>query len=207
VEILKKQLKISLVMRKSSLIILLFLTLTKVYSQVATFDAKANASLIRQNTLLARQEISSSKGLAEAVMQTKYLTQTLDFWKKTEEVLKKVNNTLNTMEAVSELVNKEIMLINSCASYSKSIRKMKYLDTYEISGFITSMNDLLSTSHNLLSLANNVLSYGVFKMNDSERIQNINNITQRLNENMALLSYNYYRARNLNQNRSLSVNL
>lgn len=206
-EILKKQLKISLVMRKSSLIILLFLTLTKVYSQVATFDAKANASLIRQNTLLARQEISSSKGLAEAVMQTKYLTQTLDFWKKTEEVLKKVNNTLNTMEAVSELVNKEIMLINSCASYSKSIRKMKYLDTYEISGFITSMNDLLSTSHNLLSLANNVLSYGVFKMNDSERIQNINNITQRLNENMALLSYNYYRARNLNQNRSLSVNL
>jgi hypothetical protein len=194
-------------MRKSSLIILLFLTLTKVYSQVATFDAKANASLIRQNTLLARQEISSSKGLAEAVMQTKYLTQTLDFWKKTEEVLKKVNNTLNTMEAVSELVNKEIMLINSCASYSKSIRKMKYLDTYEISGFITSMNDLLSTSHNLLSLANNVLSYGVFKMNDSERIQNINNITQRLNENMALLSYNYYRARNLNQNRSLSVNL
>jgi hypothetical protein len=194
-------------MRKFSLIVLLFLTLTKGYSQVATFDAKANASLIRQNTLLARQEISSSKGLAEAVMQTKYLTQTLDFWKKTEEVLKKVNNTLNTMEAVSELVNKEIMLINSCASYSKSIRKMKYLDTYEISGFITSMNDLLSTSHNLLSLASNVLSHGVFKMNDSERIQNINNITQRLNENMAMLSYNYYRARNLNQNRSLSANL
>jgi hypothetical protein len=191
-------------MKKFNLTIILMMLFPVVHGQaMATFDAASNAQLIKTNAALTQTNISTSKNLAEAVQHTKYLDETLKFWKETQKALEKVTNAINTTVYVSNLVKREISLINQCSVYSNKIGNMKHLDMHEISAFTNTLSSILSTSHELLTFANNLIKNGLFKMNDSERLKHLSEINDKLEENLNTMSYCFSKADNLNRDRSL----
>ena len=146
------------------------------------------ASIVYDPTVHAEQvkEIAvQEQNLVESATQTATLKESLDFWKKSEETLMKVNNTLNDVIYLKQIVKQEISIVESSYEYLSSIHKMQYIKQDEVSKFIDAMDRILTDVRAIIATSTKLLENDLFKMSDSERITQLKTLSDEL-------SYKHY---------------
>lgn len=148
------------------------------------YDAKNDINQAKQYTL-------TLENFSESLRQTELLTKTQEFLSTAEKVLSKVNSVLNDVSYVEMIVRREVYIIRSSAKYISDVRSMKHIKLSDVQRFEATIELFLSDCDKLLDMADKLLSDDYFKMDDSQRVSQLDNISQKLSETQTAMDIYY----------------
>lgn len=153
-------------------IILIFATST-IKAQIPVTDAAANS-----NTTL-NQIVNYStwtKQLQNAITQSNILTTTLKY-------VQSVSSAVRDISYTKELISRQGKIVKMCSSILKRPR----INDKTYRSLSSNVSSILATNNQLISLASSSLT-GKFKMNDSERMKMLQDITKEQNQMIGSLN-------------------
>ncbi|NKI28208.1 hypothetical protein HCG49_16770 [Arenibacter sp. 6A1] len=167
-------------------------------AQIPVTDAVANANLIELNAQMALGNTTLGEILAiqttakaEAVETTGNTYNTLREAEKMREMLEKVSSAVSNAKLVDEIWNTSKSLIELTFNIQRTVDRSSLKPETKRS-FINSATDMLNKAEPLLELTNKILTPGILKANDLERLSFLMKIKQDLDqqlEDMQVYSY------------------
>lgn len=149
-----------------------------------TYDA-------RNDINQCKQYVTMLDNLSETLKQSEILTKTKNLLELADKALSIVNSKLNEISYVEMIIRRQVYLVRSYSTYISNVKNMKYINTYEIQRFESSLELFISDSERLLDMAQNILSDDFFKMSDSERISQLKEIDNGISETQTAMDIYY----------------
>ena len=131
------------------------------------------------------------KQLSEAIKQTGQLGETYKVLEKSVKLYYEVSATFKAINAVENVLNKQIDLVNTCSRTLKEIPKVKGASTQSIIDVKMNINKTLSAYQENLKLINQLLG-GELRMDDAGRLQLVMKVDEKTDK--AIADVNSYRS-------------
>ena len=148
--------------------------------------AQAGAVVITNAPTLEALESSQLKKsilqLQESAAQTIKMKESLDLLKDTKNLIDQVNSKITTSKQVYNTINKQVEVLQNITDGKKRMRKLQTIETDELNNVFNIYGEYVFKANELLQTINSLLTSGIFKMNDFERLEYINNISKELDE-------------------------
>jgi hypothetical protein len=149
------------------------------FGQFVVEDPAVAELMANLNIMITENQVQNS---AEFAQQTTTLKNTLDFMKETNEKLKKINEKLQNVIYYTDLVKKQLQILQAQMEYIASLKKDGHITAEEIKTVNDIFGELLKKSEQLLDIASNTLKDDVYNMSDFERIQLIKDINEQMSD-------------------------
>ena len=145
-------------MKRLILLVSCLLFQLQIFSQVPSVvhDPTANKSLVAQLAQGAEQ-------LENGMTQIKLLEDSM-------EVLNKINSALDTVNYLTDIAVIYRNIIENVANHLREVQSTNQFSSNEMTKITGAFRRFLSLSSSIFTVAENLMTEGIFKMNDSERL-------------------------------------
>ncbi|MDC6367202.1 MULTISPECIES: hypothetical protein [Flavobacteriaceae] len=138
------------------------------FCQMVVNDTQANASLLKQ--------------IAQSVKTVEQTTKTVKLLKETKEMYDDINSALQTFGYITDMTNVTTQILQNTGSFLKEIQATNMFSDKEMGIISGQFSRGMERGNTILKVANDLLSGGIFKMNDAERLALLKQSRQELNE-------------------------
>ncbi|WP_143569855.1 hypothetical protein [Tenacibaculum agarivorans] len=149
----------------------------------------------------------SIANLKESIAQTETMRKSLKLLKDSKELIDKVNSKVTASTQVYRTLKRGADLLVNMSKSKKRIESMRYLGQDDLQIFFNKHLEYVAKTNELLALVKDLLTSDLFKMNDSERLRYIDDISKELDAVTASARHTENRLRTLNNNRKLLAKL
>lgn len=177
-------------MKRTIYITLLLLFITTISNaQFATYDAANHTSqLIGQNTRIGNF-LKNSKILVEAVKTVKGLKEIKDTYESIDEELRTVKSVIQTGREIAYILNAIEDLSQIYTESVNNIAHSPYLDAASKEFIIEVYTKELELAISQFDKSDKIVSNSIFKMNDAERLNFLENIRSKIDDHKGFLLY------------------
>ena len=177
-------------MKNHLLVILIFLCSVNLSSaQLVVNDPSANTALLKQ--------------LAQGVKTVEQTTKTVQLLKQAKEMYDDINSALQTFGYITDMSRTTTQILENSGKFLQEIQATNMFSNKEMTIISGQFSQYMASSNTVLNVANDLLSGGIFKMNDAERLSLLKQSRQKLSETLVdtrIAKDNYIR---IAQNRAL----
>ena len=156
---------------KKHLTYFLIFTVTIGFSQMPVTDATANASLVQQ--------------ISQGAQKLKQGAESLKFLKDAKDAVEKVNNVLRDYQDLKEIYTMQQYMLENTTRNIKAFKATGLLTPSEMTDLYNNYNLLLDATSKTIEGLNAVVSDGILKMGDGERLQYIRQLKQDMSVSVA----------------------
>lgn len=161
-------------------------------------------------TLEAMQSSQLKKSilqLEQVTKQTANSGQSLKLLKDTKKLIDNVNSKITTSEKVYSTLKKQANLLTAVERSRNRLNNLKYIKKNERISYIDLYAESTTRVNALLQSINNLLTSGIFKMNDAERLNYLTAISGDLDKIGSKLKFTERRFTRLNSDRKTLTEL
>ncbi|TXN37707.1 hypothetical protein FVB32_05310 [Flagellimonas hymeniacidonis] len=159
-------------MKKRALVSLtLIIPLFTGIAQLVVNDPQANANLMQQ--------------IAQGAKTVEQTAKSVKLLKEAKQMYDDVNGAIQTLEYISDMSVTTKKIIENSGSSLKQIQKSDMFSPKEMNVISQRYSSLIAKGNIILKVANDLLSGGIFKMNDAERMVLLRDSKQELQETLA----------------------
>ena len=119
-------------------------------------DPQANASLVQTIT--------------NGLLQIEQAAESVKLLKEAKELYDDVNSALQTIDYVTDLANISEKILEESGKDLREIQKSNVFSRKEMNVISGNYQKLINKGNTIFKVANDLLSNGIFKMNDAERL-------------------------------------
>lgn len=149
-----------------------------------TAKGQAGAQIVNDPVANAR--------LGESVAQTAKVVQstskTLQILKKTMETVEKVSGAVQNIETLSRVTRDQVWMTKRIQQSYNEAQASDLFSSRELSNMMNNYNRLLRNTEKEISLISTLLQNGVLKMNDAERIEQLQKLESAISQNRRSVS-------------------
>ena len=168
---------------KTKLLLLVMLLCTEVIFSQLVVEAPA---LEIQAELSYIETIKQS---GESVKQTKELKKSYDILQDAADALEKVSDKLFDLNATRNIIQSQALIITRANRSYQAVKNIKGLDVEGINAATNLISTVVLAVQSLTRLTHELLTSGMFSMSDSERMQFLNEIEEKLSEEHRKLDF------------------
>lgn len=186
-------------MKKISLILFFFLLSMHIYSQAGAsvvYDPVNNAELVK-STIFQSENVANTSAMVAS------LNTAIDYMNKTEEALKVVNAGLEAILWTKRVYQRQVDIIRMQYELTVKADKLKRLSPEELKRFNDQLLSVVECAEAMLTSAKDILTSGKYKMNDSERLNQLKELDRYLSFQQTVMKIQYFEIRTISEEREL----
>lgn len=143
---------------------------------LATFAAEEAEARIENRVTIIKQ-------LQESIYQTDELRKSYEFIKKGYDLLTDVNSLLTNLSSLERSIKRQTELYKAINKSVNELAASTLFSLEEYQKFNGQLSDFIINGQRIIEMLTIVIQPGKAKMNDSERMQNMIKLEDKLNEN------------------------
>lgn len=126
-------------------------------AQLVVNDPTANAALMKQ--------------LAQGVQTVEQTTKTVKLLKETKEMYDDINSALQTLDYISDMSIISNQIMENSGKFLQELQATNLFSNKEMVSMAKNYGHMMTRGNSILKVSNDLLSGGIFKMSDADRMQ------------------------------------
>ena len=160
------------------------------------YDPTNNAELVK-SSILQGETVSNTAAMVTS------LGTAIDYLKTTEESLKKVSAGLETIIWSKRVYQRQIDIIKMQYELSVKAQKLKNLSAEELLRFNNQLLTVVRGAEAVLGSAKDILTSGIFKMSDSDRMKELKDLDRFLSFQQTVMKIQYFEVKTISEEREI----
>lgn len=160
------------------------------------YDPTNNAELVK-SSILQGETVSNTAAMVTS------LGTAIDYLKTTEEALKKVSAGLETIIWSKRVYQRQIDIIKMQYELSVKAQKLKNLSAEELLRFNNQLLTVVRGAEAVLGSAKDILTSGIFKMSDSDRMKELKDLDRFLSFQQTVMKIQYFEVKTISEEREI----
>ena len=169
-------------MKTYSLLLIFMVASMPFYGQMVVDDPRANAALL--------ETILQGKKTLEETQKTVSLLE------ENKNLLVRISGALRDAKTTMDILSLQKRILTTTTDRMNYIKSLDSFSVEELSNMSFNFQRILQGATQLVTLSNQLLSEGIFKMDDAQRLEALKNISGEMNDylsDVSNLSRNYER--------------
>ena len=170
----------------------LLVLITILYSNIFLAQLPTPVQVVQAPTLeaqAAKEFTETIKQSQEAVKQTTELKKSFDLLEEAKNALEKVTDRLFEVNTTRNVISSQARIITRSNTLFQEVKKIRGLTPQGVANLTNFITQSVLASEDLIRLTTDLLTTGIFKMNDSERLKTLNDIEKKLDVEHQKLTY------------------
>lgn len=165
------------------------------------FTMHSNAQLV-VNDPLANSSLLTS--ITQGAEQVRNGLEQLELLKKAKDAVDKVSGVVRDVKEIEEIYNIQKAILKNSTDYLRQLQKTNLFENKEMVNITTNYNTVIDNSVKSIEALNKVLSSGLFKMTDAERLEYIRALKGEMQVKLADTEVLFSKYKQVAQGRALS---
>jgi uncharacterized protein YerC len=135
-------------------------------------------------SLTSTNKATLIKQLAEGMKQTSVLTDTYKQLKKSVELYYEISAALQQIDMITNVIDRQIDLVNTCAAALRDIQKVKGATTASVQRVRRNIQTIIDGYQENLNLVTKILTKDALRMDDGARIELLMKVNEKTEKAM-----------------------